>query len=188
MTARMLGSGRASRRCAAFFVGGVALLAATLTPARARADEPEPIAVYHPDRVPPSSAKLTLGLVGGGLFALSYGAALGSSFVWEGDPGSADLRIPIVGPWMKIGRTELCEQEIDGCSNALQVAGAVASGFGGVLQVAALALLVDAILLPSSPTEAPSEGSGFVRVVPILGTSGTSSGASTYGVSVFGAF
>ncbi len=188
MTARMLGSGRASRRSVAALSTGAALLATTLATPRVSADEPEPVAVYHPDRVPPSSAKLTLGLIGGGLFGLAYGATLASSFAWETDPGASDLRIPLVGPWMKVGRTELCEEEVDGCSNALQVVGAVGAGFGGVFQAAALALLVDAILLPSAPTTAQSDGSGFVRVVPILGTSATPSGASTYGVSVFGAF
>lgn len=188
MNARMLGSGRASHRSVVAFATTSALLATTLSPDHARADEPEPVAVYHPDRVPPPSAKLALGLTGGGLFGLAYGAALASSFAWEGDAGASDLRIPLVGPWMKVGRTELCEEEVDGCSNALQVFGAVGAGFGGVFQAAALVLVIDAILLPSAPTVAQSGGSGFVRVVPILGTAATSSGGSTYGVSVFGAF
>jgi hypothetical protein len=168
----------------------LALAAATFA-SNAQADEPEALAVYHPELVPPTAARTKLYLAGGGLFAASYGAAIGFSYLWEQDPGSTDLRIPVVGPWMKVGRTTLCVAETDGCSNALQVVGAIGAGFDGVFQVAALALLVDAMLVPVST--APTSGAispgttahtgerSWVRAMPVLGQQGV-------GVSVFGAF
>lgn len=176
----------------------LALVSLSYAPS-ALADEPEPLAVYHPDRVPPSDARTKLYIAGGTLFAASYGAALGFSYLWEQDPGSADLRIPLVGPWMKVGSTTMCATETGGCSNALQVVGAVGAGFDGVFQVAALALLVDAMLVPVSssiasgtalksnsprnllPGTMPARETPWVRAMPILGHQGL-------GVSVFGAF
>lgn len=124
----------------------------------ASAGKPEPVIEYYPDQAPPPSTRLKVLGVGTLAAAVSYGAALGASYAFDTDPYASDLRIPIVGPWIKLGHTQLCpstttDTETDTtaplCSNVSQVMGAVLVGIDGILQAGSIALLIEGIFLPT---------------------------------------
>lgn len=138
---------------------GVSLgLGAAVRPARA--DEPVRVVTFAPDELPPPSARLRLLGYGTALAAGSYGAALAASFSFPDDPGTADLRIPLVGPWLKLGQTRLCPSAADDptCNNVYQVAGAIFVGLDGLIQAGSLALLVQSIFLRTSSGSESNSG------------------------------
>src|SRR5690606_6908728 len=102
-------------------------------------------------QLPPARARNQLLLVGGGLSLAFYGVALGASYAWQDDPGSGDLRIPFVGPWLKVGQTSLCAElpAAPGrtCNDPLQVIGGVLSVFVGLGQLGSAVLLLEGALM-----------------------------------------
>jgi hypothetical protein len=142
-----------------------ALLAALVTaagPARAAGPDPE---FADAAALPPRGTRVKVLAAGAGMTLGFYGTALGASYLWDGDPGAADLRIPVAGPWMKLGQTRLCDDlEDDGnCSDVLQVFGAVLAGFDGLGQLAGLALLTEGVFLRESRGRAARAGLGGWR-------------------------
>ncbi len=141
-------------RALPFLLGLAAFGTGALTSTAARADEPEPLVRFEPDAVPPESTRTKVLLLGGAMTALSYGGALGASYLWSEDAGAADLRIPVIGPWIKLGHTTLCPSEESGCNNVMQVLGAVLVGFDGLGQIGGLALLAEGIFGPAGKKQA----------------------------------
>lgn len=125
----------------------------------ASAGEPEPVIEYYTDQAPPPRARLQLIGIGALTAAVSYGAALGASYAYDSDPYASDLRIPVIGPWMKLGHTQLCPSTTEAgappCNNVSQVMGAVLVGIDGLLQAGSIALLIEGIFL--STREGPDE-------------------------------
>ena len=182
-------------------------------PKTAAAEEPAvipaPQAAVSDVPLPPDETRTTVLIWGTGLTAIFYGGSLGASYLWEQDPGASDLRIPVVGPWMKVGRTQLCSglPEPDaGCSDFAQVFGAVAAGFAGIGQVGGLALLAEGIFMktagsrPSAPSSValshPGAASRDEDVAPWIYQNGDltmtavplSDGYSTVGAALVGSF
>lgn len=134
-------------------LGGCVLAASLLCPSllgMQRAEAAEPVPMLHlSDDLPPPAARTRTLLIGGAVLGGFYGAALAASYGWEEDPGAADLRIPLVGPWLKLGQTELCSglpEPAEGerpCSDPLQVVGGVLSVISGIGQIGGLALLLE---------------------------------------------
>ena len=124
------------------------------------ADEPDAMAQFDVDGFPPPSTKIKLIGIGSGVFALSYGAAVGSSYLFENDTGAKQLRIPVVGPWIKLGRTSLCDENDRDCSDALKITGAILAGVDGLLQAGGLALVIEGLFLK---TAAPSSRSQYLQ-------------------------
>ena len=123
---------------------------AGLQPRVAHADEPVPQFRYSDDRLPPPAARTRL-LATGTLFLTgAYLPVLGASYAWPDDPGAEHLRIPVAGPWMKIGRTTLCDNDPGapaGCSDFTRIFGAVVLAFDGIAQAGGVALLLQGALL-----------------------------------------
>ncbi|MCH2110218.1 MAG: hypothetical protein MK135_12890 [Polyangiaceae bacterium] len=117
----------------------------------ASADEPDPAAQFDTDGLPEPKARTKVLLVGTGVTLGFYGAAVGASYLWQNDYGASDLRIPVVGPWMKIGRTRLCEEDAENCYNVLKVIGAVLAGLDGLGQLGGVAILTQGILMKTAP-------------------------------------
>lgn len=127
---------------------------ALVWPEAAHADEPAPVVTYDPTAFPSREAQMRTITYGAVMTLGSYGAAVGASYLWSNDFGANDLRIPVVGPWMKLGQTRLCpppnENEISTCSDVTQVAGAVLVAVDGLLQAGGLFLLLEGLLMKTS--------------------------------------
>lgn len=131
---------------------GLALLSGILSfGGQARADEPQPVISFAPDASPPPHTRTQVLLLGAATTAVFYGAAVGASYIWEQDRGAADLRIPVVGPWLKLGQTAGCAAEDTTCTPALQIAGAVLAALDGIGQAGGLALLLEGLFMKTAP-------------------------------------
>ena len=126
----------------------------------AQAAEPVPM-LHISDDLPPPSARANTLLLGTAVFGGFYGASLAASYGWDDDPGAADLRIPLVGPWLKVGQTTLCAnlpQPEPGktCSDPVQVIGGVLAVISGIGQLGGFALLLEGTFMrtrrPSAAT------------------------------------
>jgi len=140
------------------------LLTSTLcVVAPSRAEEPEPLHRYADDRLPPPSARLNLMLTGAAMFGISYGAAVGASYLWPDSRGASDLRIPVAGPWMKVGRTRLCSNDpgAENCQDAARVIGAVIAAIDGLAQAGGLLLITQSIFMSASPLTETSSSLRF---------------------------
>jgi len=142
------------------FIFGLTLPLA-LAAAPARAEEPAspagPVADSGPraaapaEDLPPPSARTTHIVAGATTTVLSYGLALGASYLFKPEDlnGSKDLRIPIAGPWMALGKTG-CPQTSPDCSTVTLVIGAILTVFDGVAQAGGLGIIGEGLFLKTS--------------------------------------
>jgi hypothetical protein len=141
----------------------------------ARADEP--VASTTPAKEspnPPSSVRLKLALGGvaiaGGAYAFSY--AMASNFPEV--PGTTELKIPVVGPWLALGKSGCATDDPD-CG-----AKVVLRGFflviDGLAQIGGLGLIAEGVFMKTDPT-APKKAAAFtIRPTPLVGGSVTGLG------------
>ncbi len=120
----------------------------------ARADEPMRPTRYTPTDFPPESARTSLLLAGAGATAAWYGGALSFSYLWPDAPGAKELRIPIAGPWMSLGKTG-CADNDPGCSTFLVVLRAILTTMDAVGQTGGVAVMGEALFMPAT-AEGPS--------------------------------
>lgn len=99
--------------------------------------------------LPPPSARWNTLFTGLAVTGISYGLALGASYVWKDGRTSDELRVPIVGPWMAIADTGCTEDDPD-CSTVLLVVGAIFTGVDGVLQAGGLGIALESAFMPTS--------------------------------------
>lgn len=136
--------------------------------------------------LPPPSARWNTLFTGLAVTGISYGLALGASYVWKDGRTSDELRVPIVGPWMAIADTGCPEDEPD-CSTVLLVVGAIFTGVDGVLQAGGLGIALESAFMPtsspSSQREKRKESSApTIRPVPYV------AGKDGVGLGVVGTF
>lgn len=105
--------------------------------------------------LPPPSVRTNLIIVGAGTTAVSYGLALGASYLWTEDQlrGAKSLRIPFAGPWLSLSKTG-CPTADPGCSKVPLVIGAVLQVFDGVAQLGGLGLIGEGLFLKTSSARA----------------------------------
>lgn len=127
----------------------VAALALLLGSQRARADEPVRPRHHDVGVYPHTSARLPLFLVGAGTTAVFYGAAAGASYLWPTAPGAKDLRLPLVGPFMALGKTG-CAVNNPGCNTLFVVLRAILTSIDGVAQVGGVGVMGEALFLPTT--------------------------------------
>jgi hypothetical protein len=122
-----------------------------------------------PADLPPPGARTTTIVAGAGTTLVSYGLAVGASFLIEEEDyrGQKDLRIPIAGPWMALGRTG-CPTSNPDCSKIPLAFGALLAILDGVAQVGGLAVVGEGLFLKTSnkPTAQKAEGP-TVHAVPL---------------------
>jgi hypothetical protein len=120
-----------------------------------------PVENDAPVDLPDSSARANHIVAGAVTTAVWYGVAVGHSFLWSDNPGATELRLPIVGPWLSLGKTGCPDDEPD-CSTVLVVVQAVLTTLSGVGQVGGLAVIGEGLFVPtrsdsrsrsSTPTE-----------------------------------
>jgi hypothetical protein len=137
---------------------------------RAAAADDEP-----PRRYPPSSVRLPLILGGIGLAGGSYAVGFFVSTQWSDVPGSKELRIPVVGPWISLAKTA-CHPDNPDCGGLLYVRG-VLTVLGGLIQAGGLAIAAEGIFIKTE-SEKPKaarvlewkSGGVTVRPIPIAST------------------
>jgi hypothetical protein len=163
-----------------FIILGLTLATASIA-GRARAEEPSPAAPVDPggaapsagrvlSDAPPPGARTQLILAGAATTLVSYGLALGGSFLISEDDlrGSKDLRIPIAGPWMQLGQSGCPKNTPDSCTFQL-VAGAILVVFDGIAQIGGLGMVGEGLFLKTSTAApAPRKAEGpTVHAVPL---------------------
>jgi hypothetical protein len=160
---------------------GLALPFGTIA-ASAHAEEPIPEFRPPPPAadLPPPGARTATIVAGASATAVSYGLAVGASFlVDEADHrGIKDLRIPIAGPWIALGRTG-CPTSDPDCTLFPLVFGALVTIFDGVVQAGGLAVIGEGLFLKTSSRRAvPQKAAGpTLRAVPLdFGRSGVGLG------------
>lgn len=146
---------RLARYSALFLASAASLLT---SPDLARADEPDPVHRFEDDRLPPPAARGRVLLVGTLLTTAFYLPPLGASYLWPDHKGASDMRIPVVGPWLALGRTQLCNDRpyVQGCSDFMQVLGAVLLAFDGVGQAGGVAIMLQSLLMSTGSRETSS--------------------------------
>jgi len=99
------------------------------------------------ERLPPSSTRWKTVVGGLGATAVFYGLAQPFSYIWPDAPGSRDLRYPVVGPWMAIGRDQ-CPPNY-GCSTVWSVIRIILSTVDGFGQAGGLGVALEGIFMPT---------------------------------------
>jgi hypothetical protein len=145
------------KRLAPFVALGLLLAS---TPCLAQEDAPEPFP-YPPPSVRP---KLIAG--GLGLLALSYGAGLLVAELSPTQPGIANVRIPVVGPWMAIPENKCIEYASTDCTPEL-VGRAFIYSVAGLAQLGGLALITEAIVMKTQ-VPAPKPEAATIMPMPIV--------------------
>lgn len=107
---------------------------------------------------PPPMVRLKL--IGFGLLisGAAWGAAFGSGRNWPTVPGAAQLQIPVVGPWIALGKSG-CASDDPGCSGATIGVRGMMYVLDGIAQLAGLALITEAIVMK---TESPQKRSSLL--------------------------
>jgi hypothetical protein len=174
-------------------VAAIALLSAA---APARADDVPPAAVVASvdpgpagevleERYPPSLVRLKLIAAGVVVTGLAWGAAFACASSWpyvpnpapgaeSGPPGSGQLKIPVAGPWIALGHSGCAPDEPD-CAVAKVAVRDVLMVIDGLVQAAGVALIVEAVVMKTSPEKAKKSsllglklGGVEVRPVPVM--------------------
>lgn len=172
-------------------VAALAALSALSVERAARADEPERPSYVDPDVYPPPNTQLELAAVGVGVTGLWYGAALGFSYLWPDAPGAKELRTPVAGPWMALGKTG-CASDDPGCSTFVVVLRAILTTLDAVGQTGGVLVAGEALFLPTqeqsarpaqrAPRRLRREPSAVVRPVPFT------TGKDAVGLGLVGRF
>jgi hypothetical protein len=122
-----------------------------------------------PADLPPAGAKTTTIVAGAATTVVAYGLALGTSFLLSEDDfrGAKDLRIPIAGPWLSLGKTG-CPPSDTNCSKVPLVIGAILNVVDGVVQAGGLGVIAEGLFLnTSSKPRAKEKAEGpTVHAVP----------------------
>lgn len=121
-----------------------------------------------PADLPPPGAKTTHIVAGAATTIVAYGLALGASFLVKEEDfrGAKDLRIPLAGPWMAVGRTA-CPASDTNCSKVSLVLGAALTIMDGVVQAGGLAVIAEGLFLNTSSRARPVEkAQATVQAVP----------------------
>jgi hypothetical protein len=144
----------------------------SLPAAAQQVDAATPAAVERealPLEYPAPYVRTNLALTGSAIFVGWYGLAVGASFLEPDAPGSTDLRIPVVGPWMAVAQAGCAKGNPD-CSTAWVVIRAILQGMDGVGQAGGLLVLGEALFLPTrEPARNRASVTPSIRPVPFVG-------------------
>jgi len=133
--------------------------------------------------LPPAGARTTHLVAGIATTGIAYGLGVGASYLFPDNPGAKDLRIPVAGPWLALGRTG-CPESSPDCSPVLLVIGAILTVFDGVTQAGGLAIVGEGLFLKTTagrPATKKAEGPTW-RAVPL------DFGKGSAGLGVVGSF
>jgi hypothetical protein len=172
-----------------------ALTLASTFASSAFADDATPprVDVMREVRRPPSSVRPKIIIGGVAIFGLAYAASFAAASGWPDVPGAAWLKIPVIGPWMTLGKSSCafnadncvplltaeqlktnpsCAEGDDSCHAKVIVRG-VAFGLDGLLQLAGLGLIAEGIFMKTESSTAPKKPSlalglpGGITMLPV---------------------
>jgi hypothetical protein len=103
-------------------------------------------------RYPPTSTRYKLIAVGAVLAGGAWGVAYGAGQGWQTVPGAAQLKIPVAGPWIALGKTG-CASDDPQCATGTLVVRTILLTLDAVVQLGGLAIIAEAIAMK---TEAPA--------------------------------
>jgi hypothetical protein len=103
------------------------------------------------DRRPPPETRYWMMGLGVGSAAVWYAAALGIGELWTDAPGHRDLRIPVAGPFMDIGKTG-CPSSNPDCSTFQLVVRTILVSLDALGQTGSLAVAVEGALMSTEPS------------------------------------
>jgi hypothetical protein len=151
-------------------------VAVMLSAAAARAEETE-----LPKRYPPSSVRPKLIVGGLAVTGLAYGGALLTASLTADEPGSSELQIPIVGPWMSIAKIE-CPKDDPDCGFTLYLRG-ILTAVDGLMQLGGLGIVGEGLFMKTeaSPAADQKPQGIWIRPAPVVT-------ATTTGIGVIGTF
>ena len=137
--------------------------APTTPPPTPRTAAPPP----EEDLPPPSAPENHL--IGGAAMTVGwYGVGVGTSFLWSDAPGAEELRIPVAGPWMSLAETG-CPKDDPDCSIVIVILQAVLTTLSGVGQVGGLAVMGEALFVPTrEPRTASQTREVAAQVQPLV--------------------
>ncbi|MFT3774856.1 MAG: hypothetical protein QM820_56630 [Minicystis sp.] len=95
---------------------------------------------------PPPLVRLKLIAFGLLITGGAWGASFGSATNWPTVPGSAQLKIPIVGPWIALGKSGCASDDPQCSGGTIAVRGALYV-LDGIAQLAGLGLIAEAIVM-----------------------------------------
>jgi hypothetical protein len=113
-------------------------------------------------RYPPPSVRWKLAGLGVFITGAAWGASFATAQNWSTVPGAAQLKIPVVGPWIALGKSGCAADDVD-CSGAKIGVRAALYVIDGIAQIAGLALITEAIVMKTEPAREKKETS-FLRV------------------------
>jgi hypothetical protein len=171
-------AGRLVSRAVAALTWGIVAASLAIAPA-ARADEPvKPEADANPSTMPPPSARPNLMLVGAAVAVGWYGAALGSSYIWNDAESSPPLRIPVAGPYMSLAKTGCSSAELN-CDTFTVVFRTIITSLSLVGQTGGLLAMLEGAFVPTATPKAESRflpkqtrQTHHVAIVPTPATAG----------------
>jgi hypothetical protein len=158
---------RTERTCSAVLVALALAFFSSSTAWAQNAPAAAPAVEYEAPEYPPPSTRWKVVTAGLGTTATFYGAAVAASYIFPESvtPGTSQLRIPVVGPWLAIGKGGCAPG--DDCSTVLAVMRIILTSIDGAAQAGGLAVAVEGIFMPTqevapgaprAPSPAPSPG------------------------------
>lgn len=148
-------------------------------------------------RYPPPLVRLKLAAVGVALTGAAWGASFAAAQAWpevtqptdgtvvsSGPPGSNQLKIPIVGPWIALAGSG-CSSDNPGCSSGVIVARGFLYVLDGIVQLAGLGLIAEAIVMKTEAAPRKLSASLFglrYRGVEVRPAPMTASGTTGFGL------
>jgi hypothetical protein len=169
------------------------LCAAALVTSPSYADEPRPPeSDTNPRTRPHSPAQVNLMLLGAGITAVWYGAAVGTSYLWPDSDGAASLRIPVAGPYMALAKTG-CSDTEPLCDTLDVIVRTVFTALSAIGQTGGVLVLGEGLFLPTAPRArraAHSEASpAWLKPVgPKISVTPVAVGRSGFALSLSGNF
>jgi hypothetical protein len=150
------------------------LVAVPLLAASAAAEDPEP-----PTRYPPSLVRPKLIAGGLAITGLAYGAGFLAASSWPEVPGSSELKIPVVGPWIALTKNDCAKDDSD-CGFILYMRGFLTI-IDGLMQAGGVGIAGEGVFMTTEASAAPEARASAITVRPAPIVEGTGVGLGVVG-------
>lgn len=127
----------------------------------ARADDSAP-----PKRYPPTSVRWKLVLGGLAVSGVAYTIAYLTAAQWPDVPGAAQMKIPVVGPWIALGHAG-CSADNPGCGAEVPVRG-IGQVLDAIAQTAGLGLIGEGLFMTTESEGAAPKAALTIQPMPIV--------------------